>query len=272
MRDGPPESPWSSAAGPDLLNLASSVLAREASRMASQLAMPVLPSAASGIAPVGPGDAPREGGPGAWPAAAGLGTEIHRLGALVEPVIGATVPVPPPDMDLLATTISRVHRVAARHVQPGHGREGGALRGSGPAHPVHGPRPGGGEAVATMVVANDEDTPSEVSLFLHQNFAADSGHGNLIGSRHGLAPNPRSPEPGGRPPRKSDAAVPQQAAARTCSGLIQATRTRYVKAVLSVEVGVEATTRPALPPARRADIEGNDAPGCLSTLVWTDEQ
>jgi hypothetical protein len=234
MPDGPPESPWSSAAGPDLLNLASSVLAREASRMASPLAMPASPSAASGTAPVGPWGASPEGGPGAWPAAAGLGTEIHRLGALAEPVIGATVPVPPPDLDLLRRRSHEFIESLLVTFSQATGEKAAPYEDQVPLLRCMAPIESGGEAVATMVVANDEDTPSEVSLYC-TNFVADSGH-EIASVRVTVSPRMATISPRGQAAFEIRVAVPQQAAAGTYSGLIQATRSKYVKAVLSLEV------------------------------------
>ena len=219
---------------PDLLNLAASVLTREASRMAPALAMPVPPAGSSGIAPVGPGAASREDGTDAWPAAAGLGTEIHRLGALVAPVIGATVPVPPPDMDLLRRKSHELIESLLVTFSQATGEKAAPYEDQVPLLRCMAPVQAGAEAVATMGVANDEGTPSEVALYC-TNFAADSGH-EISSVRVTVSPRMATIPPRGEATFEIKVAVPHQAAAGTYSGLIQATGSKYVKAVLSVEV------------------------------------
>ena len=193
-----------------------------------------LPAAPSGAAPVGPGALSRDGGSGAWPAAGELGTEIHRLGALVAPVIGATVPVPPPDMDLLRRKSHEFIESLLVTFSQATGEKAAPYEDQVPLLRCMAPVQAGGEAVATMGVANDEDTASEVSLYC-TNFAADSGH-EISSVRVTVSPRMATIPPRGEAAFEIKVAVPQQAAAGSYSGLIQATGSKYVKAVLSLEV------------------------------------
>jgi hypothetical protein len=92
----------------------------------------------------------------------------------------------------------------------------------------------GSEGYANLRVSNDEETPCEVTLYC-TNFVADSGY-EILSLRVTVSPRTVTI------PAKGDAgfeikiAVPQQAPKDIYSGLIQAMGSKYVKAVLSVEV------------------------------------
>jgi hypothetical protein len=92
----------------------------------------------------------------------------------------------------------------------------------------------GEQATAVMKVANEEDTPSTVTLY-SSNFVADSGYD--IPSLY-VTPLPRRLTIPAKASAEFSVAivVPKQTPAGTYSGLIQAMGCKYVKAVLSVEV------------------------------------
>jgi hypothetical protein len=92
----------------------------------------------------------------------------------------------------------------------------------------------GGEGCATMRVANDEGTPSEVTLYC-TNFVADSGC-DIPSLRITVSPRSVTVPAKGEAAFEIRIAVPQQTPPGIYSGLIQATGSKYVKAVLSVEV------------------------------------
>jgi len=92
----------------------------------------------------------------------------------------------------------------------------------------------GAEASATMKVANDENTPSDVTLYC-TNFVADSGH-EIPSLRVTVSPRRATIPAKGEAGFEIKIAVPQQTRDGTYSGLVQAMGCKYVKAVLSVEV------------------------------------
>jgi hypothetical protein len=96
------------------------------------------------------------------------------------------------------------------------------------------PAQAGGEASTTMAVANEESTPSDVTLYC-TNFVADSGH-EIPSLRVAISPRMITIPAKGQATFEIKVAVPQQTPAGIYSGLIQAMGSRYVKAVLSVEV------------------------------------
>jgi hypothetical protein len=87
---------------------------------------------------------------------------------------------------------------------------------------------------ATLRLANDEATPFDVTLYC-TNFVADSGY-DIASLRVTVLPQRLTIPPKGESTFEIKIAVPQQTPTGIYSGLIQATGTRYVKAVLSVEV------------------------------------
>jgi hypothetical protein len=92
----------------------------------------------------------------------------------------------------------------------------------------------GDEARAVLTVSNEEPTPSDVTLYC-TNFVADSGH-EVPALRVSFSPRRVTILAGAEATYQIRIAVPHQAAAGIYSGLIQAMGTRYVKAVLSMEV------------------------------------
>jgi hypothetical protein len=92
----------------------------------------------------------------------------------------------------------------------------------------------GGEARATLRVINEEPTPSEVALYC-TNFVADCGY-EIPSSRVSASPRRMTIAARGEAFFDIRMAVPQQAPTGIYSGLVQAMGTKYVKAVLSVQV------------------------------------
>ena len=83
-------------------------------------------------------------------------------------------------------------------------------------------------------VANDEDTPSEVTLYC-TDFISDAGH-EIPALRVTVLPRRATVPANGDAEFEIKVAVPQQTPPGYYSGLIQAMGNRYVKAVLMVEV------------------------------------
>jgi hypothetical protein len=92
----------------------------------------------------------------------------------------------------------------------------------------------GGEASATLNVANEEDIASDVTLY-STNFIADSGH-EIPSLRVTIVPRSVTIPAKAQAAFEIKVAVSQQTTAGIYSGLIQAMGSKYVKAVLSVEV------------------------------------
>jgi hypothetical protein len=92
----------------------------------------------------------------------------------------------------------------------------------------------GDVATITLRVANQEAAPAEVSLYC-TNFVADSGF-DIPALHVTFSPRRVTIPPKGDAPFEVKVAVPRQAPAGVYSGLVQAAGTRYVKAVVSVEV------------------------------------
>jgi hypothetical protein len=87
---------------------------------------------------------------------------------------------------------------------------------------------------AKFVVANEEDTPSEVTPYC-TDFVSDSGH-EIPALRVTVLPRRATIPAKGEMTFEIEVAVPPQTPAGFYSGLIQAMGNRYVKAVLMVEV------------------------------------
>ena len=92
----------------------------------------------------------------------------------------------------------------------------------------------GNVAICTVTVANEEPSPSEVSLYC-TNFTTDSGY-EIPSLRVSSSPRVASIPPGGQVSFEIKISVPAQTPTGTYSGLIQAMGSKYVKAVLSVQV------------------------------------
>lgn len=218
MANLPNGSPWSGQAVSDLLTQASAVLSREMARgsVGPQAQVPVVSSAMS--------SAPEP---------------LRGIAGRACPVTGAALPVAPPDAgrlrqqahELVETLLATLGQARGEQATP----YGAApYEDRVPLLQCVAPVQAGAEASATMKVANDENTPSDVTLYC-TNFVADSGY-EIPSLRVTVLPRRVTI------PAKSEAgfeikiAVPQQTPAGLYSGLIQAMGAKYVKAVLSAEV------------------------------------
>ena len=173
-------------------------------------------------------------GSSAWPGAAGLGTEIHRLGTMADPFVSAAVPVPAPDLDLVRRQAHEFIESLLVTFSQATGEKAAPYEDQVPLVRCPAPVRAGDEGVATMSVANDEETPAEVSLY-STNFATDSGH-EIPSLRVTVSPRRVTIPPRGQVAFEIKIAVPQQTPAGSYAGLVQAMGSKYVKAVLSVEV------------------------------------
>lgn len=92
----------------------------------------------------------------------------------------------------------------------------------------------GSTARASISVVNEEPSPSQVTLYC-SSFVSDSGH-EIPSLRVSFTPRVATIAARSSATFEVKVAVPSQAAPGTYSGLIQAMGSKYVKAVLSVEV------------------------------------
>jgi hypothetical protein len=211
----PAKSPWPSEGAPDLLSLATSVLAREASRIA--VPSSGVPASLPGLAAVSP----------AVPAVPGAETVLPG-----QPAAGT--PFPSPNVDVLRRQAHELIESLLVTFSQTTGEKGAPHQDQVPLLRCAAPVQAGGHGSASMGVANDEDTPSDVSLYC-TNFVADSGH-EIPSLRVTVSPRRVTIPPRGQAAFAIKIAVSQQTPAGTYSGLIQATGSQYVKAVLLVEV------------------------------------
>jgi hypothetical protein len=166
--------------------------------------------------------------------ATAVGNEIHRLAGRICPITGAAIPLGPIDRD-------RVRRQAHEFIEAllvtfsqATGERAAPYEDQVPLIRCVAPVHAGEDAVATMQVANDEGTPSEVALYC-TNFVADSGY-ELPSLRASFSPRRAVVAANGQASFEIKVAVPPQAPAGLYSGLVQVTGSKYVKAVLSLEV------------------------------------
>jgi hypothetical protein len=236
---------YGSGAMSDLLTRASAVLTREGARMyGGSAGAESLPAAA---------------------VASTVGESLLGIAARICPITGASVPSLPPDPSRLR---EQAHELVAGLLggagQPGQflgaGSEGDRLRRQ--AHELiesllatfggekrekrgvaedqvpllrsPAPVPAGQAARVEFGVANEEDTPSEVTLYC-TDFISDSGH-EIPALRVTVRPRRATIPARGAAEFEIEVAVPQQTPPGCYSGLIQAMGNRYVKAVLMVEV------------------------------------
>jgi hypothetical protein len=211
------DSPWAGAVT-ELLSQASAVLNKQSGQVMS----------------AAPGKGPSVG---ALPVPY-VSETLMGIAGRICPVTGAAVPASPPDKNrirqqahelieaLLGTLGQPAYEQAAPHAGP-HYDQVPLLRCVAPVEP-------GGTASVTMKVANDENTPAEVSLYC-TNFIADSGH-EIPSLRVSVSPRRTTVPARGEVPFELTIAVPPQTPRGLYSGLIQATGCTYVKAVLSVQV------------------------------------
>jgi len=169
----------------------------------------------------------------------GVGESLTGIAGRICPVTAATIPLSPPDKDRLRQQAHELvetllalfsqgigEKVAPKQAAPDEDRV--------PLFRCVAPVQAGAEASATMKVANDEDTPSDVTLY-GTNFVADSGY-EIPSLRVTALPRSATIPAKGEAEFEIKVAVPQQTPAGIYSGLIQAMGCKYVKAVLTVEV------------------------------------
>src|SRR5262245_8114020 len=237
-------SPWAGAMS-DLVNQASGLMTREGARMYGGSA--------------GAGPAPNA------PARPYVPESLTGIASRICPVTGAALPVSPPDRSRLR---QQAHELLAGLFggagQPGQwlraGSEVDGLRRQ--AHELletllatfsGGPRakPGatdervpllrsaapvqaGRSTRVPFCVSNEEDTPSQVTLYC-TDFVSDGGH-EIPALRVTMLPRQATLPAKGYVDFEIEVAVPQQTPPGYYSGLIQAMGNRYVKAVLMSEV------------------------------------
>jgi len=214
MSNYPNGLPRSGSAVSDLLAQASAVLAREMARGSYGSQAPALSAGR--------------------PAAGGAIDGVSEMAQRSWPEAGAGIPAPPPGVDTLRRQAHElIETLLATFTQ-----RGGARAQSGevqvPLLRCIAPVQAGGQGCATMRVANDEDTPSEASLY-STNFVADSGS-EIPALRVTVSPRRLTISAKSEACFEITIAVPQQTPAGLYSGLIQVMGATYVKAVLVVEV------------------------------------
>ena len=175
--------------------------------------------------------------PGADPSttlpAAALGNDIHGLVGLL-PITGTSLPGVGPDIDQVRRQAHELIESLLVTFSQATGEKAAPYEEEVPLIRCVAPVQSGGEGRVTMRVANEEDTPSEVALYC-TNFVADSGY-EIPSLRVTVSPRRVTIPAKGHADFEIKIAVPQQAPAAIYSGLIQAMGSKYVKAVLSVEV------------------------------------
>jgi hypothetical protein len=210
------------------------------------------------------GSAGAEPDPGT-PVASNMGESLIGIAARICPVTGAAIPAFPPDPSRLR---QQAHELVAGLLggsgQPGQvlkaGSDGDRLRrqahefietllatfGGGTTQKrgaaddqvplLRGPAPvqAGHSTRVGFRVANEDDTPSEVTLYC-TDFISDSGH-EIPALRVTVLPRRATIAAQGDAEFEIEVAIPQQTPPGYYSGLIQAMGNRYVKAVLMVEV------------------------------------
>ena len=235
----------SALSGPDLLRQASAILAREAQRLspASPGALPDL----SGTFPLsGDGRAPslddlrQPTAPAFGPAVPRSGSEDNDLKRQADDLLAGLLSGfggPPSrvlDMnglrkqaqDFFDTLLLTLNERNATKSVPAENRV--------PLLQCEAPVQAGAEARAILTITNEETTASDVTLYC-TNFVADSGH-DLSALRVTFSPRKVTIPPGSEATFQIRIAVPPQIGTGVYSGLIQAMGSRYVKAVLSLEV------------------------------------
>jgi hypothetical protein len=249
------------AATPDLLAQATSILTREVGRLPGALAAIPAPGAPLALpAPPVPGASSVDLGgltcpvvgaklplPGAGQA--DLRQQAHELLASIFAGLGQPSIAPSAESTCPVTKASvptgfdkdAIRRQAHEFIdtllvtfREATGEDGVVAEHKVPLIQCAAPARAGGVARATLTVANDEPTPSDVSLY-SSNFVADFGY-EIPSLRVSATPRVASIPPKGQTTFEIKIAVPAQAPAGTYSGLLQAVGSKYVKAVLSVQV------------------------------------
>ena len=219
MTKFPNSSPWSGQAVSRLLAQASDVLTREMARG---------PLRGSAHVP-----------PISSPAVPSAGDGLPQMAGRICPVTGAALPMSPPDKgrlrqqahELIEALLGSLGQPSGEKVAP-YGAP--AYDDRVPLLQCIAPVQAGSEARATMGVANEDGTPSDVSLYC-TNFVSDSGY-EIPSLRVTVSPRRATIPSSGEAYFEIKIAVSQQTPAGVYSGLIQAMASKYVKAVLSVEV------------------------------------
>jgi hypothetical protein len=230
--------------GPDLLRQASAILEREAQRLSPALAggLPAL----SGAVPLGaPGGAPslgdfRQPTPVLGAAAPLPGTDDNRLKQQADDLLAGILtgfgqsPGGVPDLDGLRKQAQDFFETLLLTLNERRGAKSVPADNRVPLLQCEAPVQAGTEARAVLTVSNEETTSSDVTLYC-TNFVADSGH-DLSARRVTFSPRKVTIPAGSEATFQIRIAVPLQMATGVYSGLIQAMGSRYVKAVLSLEV------------------------------------
>jgi hypothetical protein len=169
-----------------------------------------------------------------WPQVQSAGSPFQSMTGMKCPVTGVTAPVPGFDLD-------RVRRQAHEFIETllitfndATGEKGLPAEDQVPLIRCEAPVTAGSAARATLRVANEESTASDVTLYC-TNFVADSGY-EIPSMRVNVSPRRATIQPGTDVSFEITIAVLQQTPAGIYSGLVQAMGSKYVKAVLSVEV------------------------------------
>ena len=231
--------------GPELLRQASAILAREAQRL-SPASVAGLPALSEGVQPGALGGVPFLGdfrqptGPVLGAAVPRPGADDNRLKQQADDLLAGLLsgfggpPAGALDMDGLRKQAQDFFETLLLTLNGRHGAKSVPVENRVPLLQCEAPVQAGTEARAVLTVSNEETTPSEVTLYC-TNFVADSGH-DLSALRVTFSPRKVTIPPGGEVTFQIRIAVPPQVAAGIYSGLIQAMGSRYVKAVLSLEV------------------------------------
>ena len=166
---------------------------------------------------------------GLLPSAAGGAYSGHTC-----PITGAAVPADPFDRDRLRRQAHEFIETLLITFNEATGEKGLPTEDKVPLLRCAAPVQAGGEARASLQVANDEQTPSDVSLYC-TNFVADSGY-EIPALRVHMYPRRQTIPSGSQATFEIRISVLQQTPAGMYSGLVQAMGNKYLKAVLSVEV------------------------------------
>jgi hypothetical protein len=173
--------------------------------------------------------------PGAYPAlATGMSGLSDGLTQNKCPMTGATAPAFPLDRDRLRRQAHEFIETLLITFNEATGEKGLPAEDKVPLLFCAAPVQAGSEARALLTVVNDETTPSDVTLYC-TNFVADSGY-EIPSLRVSASPRRVTIPAKGQASFDVRILVPQQAPTGIYSGLIQAMGTKFVKAVLSVQV------------------------------------
>jgi hypothetical protein len=286
MPNGPSQPSWSPSSVTNLVSQASSILAREASRLApgtpgatflGSPPLPAVPSAPGLGAPLHGKRCPVTGavateeprdraqvqqqahdllasvfaafsqGNGAMglpspdgapspldPAGAAAGVAIGDIAGRVCPVTGAMVPVPGTERDRVRRQAHELIEALLVTFNRSTSEQPAPFEDQVPLLHAAAPVLAGGEGSASLTIMNEEASPSDVSLY-SSNFVADSGY-EIPSLRVTFSPRRLTIPAGQQATFQIRVTVPMQTPPGIYSGLVQAMGTKYVKAVLSVEV------------------------------------